>query len=74
VFDVNSGRMVVIAAGITHFGTEGAGEFLSDPRSFSEVVPPLPRDWPSRNLQIVLRVPVVHGASGHPQVLATHVW
>jgi len=74
VIDVSSGRMVVVAAGITQFGTQGAGEFLSDARSFSEVVPPLPRDWPKRNLQIVLRVPVVHGASGHPQVLATHVW
>ncbi len=74
VLDVNSGRMVVVAAGITQFGTQGAGEFLSDPRSFSEVAPSLPRDWPRRNLQIVLRVPVVHGASGHPVVLATHVW
>ena len=74
VFDVNSGRMVVVAAGITHFGTEGAGEFLSDPRSFAEVVPQLPRDWAKRKLQIVLQVPVVQGTSGHPHVLATHVW
>ena len=74
VFDVHTDRMVVIAAGITHFGTAGAGDFLGNPEYFSEVVPRLPRDWPRRNLQIVLRIPVVQGVSGHPHVLATHVW
>lgn len=74
VFDHTTDRMMVVAAGITHFGTAGAGEFLSDPHYFSEVVPRLPKDWSRRNLQIVLQVPVVQGASGHPQVVATHVW
>jgi hypothetical protein len=74
VFDRTTDRMVVVAAGITHFGTAGAGDFLSHPEYFSEVVPSLPRDWPAKNLQIVLRIPVVQGASGHPQILATHVW
>jgi hypothetical protein len=66
--------MVVVAAGITHYGTAGAGEFLSDPEYFAEALSQLPRDWPRKNLQIVLRVPVVQGASGHPRVLATHSW
>jgi len=74
VFDRNTDRMVVVAAGITHYGTAGAGEFLSDPRYFAEVVHQLPADWPTKNLQIVLQVPVVQETSGHPRVLATHVW
>jgi len=74
VLDLNTDRMVVVAAGITEFGTMGAGEFLASPEYFSEVLPQLPRDWQKRNLQIVLRVPVVHGVSGHPHVLATYVW
>jgi hypothetical protein len=74
VLDRSTDRTVVIAAGITHFGTAGAGEFLSDPVCFSEAVPRLPHDWYRRNLQIVLSVPVVHGASRRPRVLATHVW
>lgn len=74
VFDQHTDRMVVVAAGITHFGTAGAGEFLTNPQYFAEAVPALPPDWTRRNLQIVLRIPVVQGASGHPQVLATHVW
>ena len=74
VLDGQTDRMIVVAAGITHFGTAGAGEFLSNPQYFSEAVAKLPRDWPRRNLQIVLRIPVVQGGPAHPQVLATHVW
>lgn len=74
VLDRQTDRVVVVAAGITQFGTSGAGEFLSQPGYFAEVVPRLPRDWPQKNLQIVLRVPVLQGTSGHPQVLAAHVW
>jgi len=74
VFDRNTDRMVVVAAGITHFGTAGAGEFLSDPRYFAEASRQLPAGWLNRNLQIVLQVPVVASTSGHPRVLATHVW
>ncbi len=74
VLDLNTDRPVVIAAGITQYGTMAAGEFLSNPEYFSEAVAKLPHGWEKRNLQIVLRVPVVHGASGHPRVLDTHVW
>lgn len=74
VFDVNTDRPVVVAAGITQFGTVAAGEFLTDPQYFSELSPMLPRGWQTRNLQAVLRVPVVHGVAGHPHVVATHIW
>lgn len=65
---------LVIAAGITQYGTMAAGEFLSNPEYFAQVVPQLPRGWEKKNLQIVLRVPVVNRVAGRPQVLAVHVW
>jgi len=72
--DTTSDRPVIIAAGLTQYGTIGAGEFLSNQSYFSEAARQLPRDWQKRNLQIVLRVPVVNRISGRPRVLATHVW
>jgi hypothetical protein len=74
LLDANTDRPVVIAAGITHFGTMAAGELVTNPEYFSEVVAQLPGGWHQKNLQIVLRVPVAHGAAGRPRVLATHVW
>ncbi len=73
-FDTGTDRWVVAAAGITHFGTLGAGEFLTNRQYFSEVVPKLPRGWEKKNIEIVLRIPVVQGSSGHPEVLAAHAW
>jgi hypothetical protein len=72
--DTASDRPVMIAAGLTQYGTIGAGEFLSNEEYFSEAASRLPRDWPKKNLQIVLSVPVVNRISGRPRVLATHVW
>ena len=74
VLDTTTDRPVVIAAGITQFGTMAAGEFLSDPQYFSEGVSQLPDGWGKKNLQIVLYVPVYNRVPGHARVLATHVW
>ena len=72
--DSTSDRPVIIAAGLTQYGTIGAGEFLTNPEYFSEAARRLPANWQKRNLQIVLRVPVVNRISGRPRVLATHLW
>jgi hypothetical protein len=74
VFDVNTDRPVIVAAGITHFGTVAASEFVTEPQYFAELLARLPADWNKRNLQAVLTVPVVQGVSGHPHVVAVHVW
>jgi len=74
VLDTHTNRPLVIAAGITQHGTMAAGAFLTNPEYFSEAVPLLPAGWQKKNLQIVLRVPVVHGVAGRARVLATHVW
>jgi hypothetical protein len=74
VRDRSTDRMLVVAAGITQFGTVAAGEFVSKPDYFAEAASRLPNDWASKNVQIVLQVPVVNGVSSHPKVLATYVW
>jgi len=74
ILDTTTDRPVVIAAGLTQYGTIGAGELLSNPEYFSEAARQFPRNWQKKNLQIVLRVPVVHRTSGRPRILATHVW
>ena len=72
--DTTTDRPVIIAAGLTQYGTIGAGEFVTKPEYFSEAARRLPRNWQRKNLQIVLSVPVVNRISGRPRILATHVW
>jgi hypothetical protein len=72
--DTTTDRPVIIAAGLTQYGTIGAGEFITNPEYFSEAARQLPAKWQKRNLQIVLRVPVVNRISGRPRILATYLW
>jgi hypothetical protein len=74
LMDGTTDRPVVVAAGITHYGTMVAGEFLTKPEYFAEAADKLPGGWQRKNLQIVLKIPVVNRMGGHPQVLAVQVW
>ena len=74
IVDTTTDRPLIIAAGITHYGTMAAGEFLTNPEYFGEAAAKLPKGWQQKNLQFVLRTPVVNRVGGHPQVLAVQVW
>ncbi len=74
VLDPNTDKMVVIAAGITHFGTIAAGEFLTDPAHMAALIRRAPPDWARRNIQVVLTTEVIGSGSGAPRILAAHFW
>jgi hypothetical protein len=67
-------QTVVIAAGITHYGTSAAAEFLTNPAYFEEAVKNAPSDWSSKNMQVVLSAKVMSGTAGPPRVMAVHFW
>lgn len=70
VLDATTEQMVVVAAGITHLGTQAAGEFLTNPEYFAEAVKRAPRDWSRKNMQIVISAKVMKETVGPPQVIA----
>ncbi len=74
VINPTTEKTVVIAAGITHYGTHAAGEFLTNQAYFSEALSHAPRDWYRKNMQVVLSTKVISGANGPPKVLAAHFW
>jgi hypothetical protein len=67
-------QTVVAIAGITGFGTMAAGEFLTNEAYLAEALKQAPRDWPKKNMQVVLSTRVMSGNPGPPQVLAVHFW
>jgi len=74
VFEPGSDEAFVALAGISGFGTQVAGEFLSEPRYWSELAAGLPAGWEKKNLQIVLETRVIGTTPNPPRVAATHVW
>jgi hypothetical protein len=74
IFDSKSGELVIVAAGLSHFGTQVAGEFLTNPAYLEDALRGAPPRWQSLNLQLVLRAEVLGKTPGPPKVLDRHYW
>ena len=69
-----SGEPLVMAAGITHAGTQAAGELLTSPAALEEILRDAPPDWSRKNLQLVLHCKVVGMTPRPPRLVASHYW
>ena len=74
VLDPTTGKFVVTASGLYMFGTEAAGEFLTNPVYMEEIVKSAPADWDHKNIEIVISTSVVGRSAGPPHILAAHFW
>jgi hypothetical protein len=74
VLDPVTERMVVLAGGLTGYGTIAAGEFLTHPAYVDAITSRAPRNWEHKNVQIVISTKVINGKSGPPKLLMAHFW
>ncbi len=74
IFDRETGQIVMIAAGLTTFGTEGAAAVLTDVELARQLAAAASSDWQTKNFQAVVRVEVVGVTPSVPQIIATHFW
>ncbi|WP_213807021.1 hypothetical protein [Granulicella sp. dw_53] len=70
IWNSETGHVVIIIGGLYTYGTEAAGELLSDAQLMREVAKVAPLADPHRNLQIVLGTTVTDNTPGPPRVLA----
>ena len=74
VLDPSTDRPVMVAAGLTGYGTLAAGEFLSNTSYMEALAKGSPRDWQRKNIQILIATKVINGNSGPPRVIEKHIW
>lgn len=74
LFDEESGQIVLIAAGVTTFGTEGAANMLFDPVAVANLVAKAPRNWATKNFQAVIRVSILGVTPSIPELVAAYFW
>jgi hypothetical protein len=74
VFESKTGKMVVLAAGLSHYATQAAGEILTNPAYLSKALHDAPRDWETKNMQLLFRVEVYGNTAGPPTLLASTYW
>ena len=67
--DSETGHVVVVIGGLYTYGTQAAGEFLTDPNLMRALASQTPLDR-VQNLQIVLGTTVTDGTPGPPRILA----
>ncbi len=72
--DPKTEQIVVVAAGITVFGTFAAGEFLTDPNEMKKLAAVAPRGWDGKNVEMVLETDVIRGRSGPASIVAAQFW
>jgi hypothetical protein len=66
--------MVVLAGGLTGYGTVAAGEFLSNPAYLETVAANAPAKWAHKNVEVLISTKVINGKSGPPKVVTVHFW
>jgi hypothetical protein len=74
VFHPDTHAMLVEIAGITQYGTDAAGDLVTNTDLMTEAFHDAPAGWQRKNLQLVLRVKVIAGAPSSPKVVARNYW
>jgi hypothetical protein len=65
---------VVVVAGLGRNGTEAAAQFATSPHYVQLLREQVPDGLSNRNIEVVLKVPVIDGKTGAPSILAVQVW
>jgi hypothetical protein len=74
IADPHSGHTVIATGGITTYGTLAAGDFLTSPDQFREILRAAPRDWARKNIEVVLQIKVADGTPSPSRTLSAHFW
>jgi hypothetical protein len=69
-----SGRVVVAVAGITQYGNQAGGEFLTNNAYLSKALSKAPKNWKGQNLQFVIKTNVLGATTTPPEVVAEYFW
>jgi hypothetical protein len=72
--DNTTGKLAVIAAGISRGGTIAAGEFLTDPTALGELRRLAQAAGNKRNMEVVISTQIIGGEPGSPKVEAAYFW
>jgi len=74
VLNAWNGKVIVIIGGVGYAGTRAAGDFIANPLSISRMAKTLPKDWETKNIEIVLHSTVKNQIPSATEVVATYCW
>ena len=72
--DPKTEQTVIVAAGVTVFGTAAAGHFLTSKNEMEKLAAIAPPGWENKNMELVLSTDVIKGRSGPASIVAAQFW
>jgi len=69
-----TGRMMLVIAGLSDKGTAAALEFVTNPKYLSRFAAGAPAGWERRNIEMVIQSNLVNDDWGEPRAIATYFW
>jgi hypothetical protein len=74
ILSSETGNPVIIVAGVTSFGTRAAGQFITNAESLKALTATAPKDWASKNLELVVRTQVLKSDPGAATIVDARYW
>lgn len=72
--DSSTGQFVVLVAGIEGSGSDAAADLIVNPNRLAEALQNAPKNWPQKNVQIVVRTTVQDTGAGPASIVAAYTW
>jgi hypothetical protein len=72
--DSTTGKLAIVAAGVSRGGTRVAGEFLTEPANLAQLERAAAREGNKKNMEVVLSTQIIDGEPGTPKVEASYFW
>jgi hypothetical protein len=69
-----TGQLMLVIGGLGEKGSAAALEFVTNPKYFDRFAADMPKDWYTRNMELVIKSKLVNDDWGEPRVVATHFW
>jgi hypothetical protein len=74
IIEADTGRPIMIAAGIGGSGTRAASEFLTSESDLQQLGAMAPKGWEQKSFEVVLRSEVFNTIPGRPTIVGAEFW
>jgi hypothetical protein len=72
--DPTTNSSVMIIAGIGAYGTQAASEAVATPHDLEKLLASMPKDWPQKNLEVIVKTTIINGEAGPAQAVSATTW
>ena len=72
--DSSTGQFVVLVAGVEASGSDAAADLIVRPDALEKLLRDAPKEWPQKNVQILVSTTVRDSVAGPPKVIGVYVW